>query len=124
MALCLALGLLACTGCQVVLLAGAAAAGAGAAIWHGGKLVQTVEAPLQVTYEAALDALEEDGLPIIEQRADSVTAHIESEYADDKHVWIDMEAVGDTHTEVKVRVGLVGDKDRSLRILDGIKERL
>lgn len=111
-------------GCQVLLLAGGAAAGAGAVIWHEGRLEQNLDAPLAQTVQAAEDALEALGLPVLESKADKLTAHLESEYADGKHVWIDMEALSEATTRARIRVGVMGDKERALNVLDAIKDRL
>jgi len=109
--------MLAATGC--LLLAGAAGGGA-AAVYYEGNLQQTLSADLDTCHVAAERALADLKLRATKNRADAVTAHLESEYADGKHVWVNMEAVGKA-TQVTVRVGLLGDKERSLAILDGIK---
>ncbi len=122
--LLLVVGSVCFSGCQVLLLAGGAAAGAGAVIWHEGRLEQTLDAPLLQAVQATEDALEALGLPVLESKADKLTAHLESEYADGKHVWIDMEAFSEATTRARIRVGVMGDKERALNVLDAIKDRL
>jgi len=102
----------------------AGAAGAAAATYYGGRLEQRFDAPVPRTYQAALAALEEQGLEPFQQRSDKVSAHVEAEYADGKHVWITMEAVGEEATKVTVRVGLVPDKERAFALMDAIQEAL
>ncbi|MFO7957601.1 MAG: DUF3568 family protein [Candidatus Brocadiia bacterium] len=111
-------------GCVWLAAAGGAAAGAGAAVFYLGRLEQTVDGSVEEVYQAALETLEAENLPVIEKKVDSMTARVESEYADEKHIWIQMEEVAPERTKVWVRVGIVGDKDRSSRLLDGIKSRL
>ena len=111
-------------GCELLLIGGAAGAGAGAATYVTGKQVKTVDYPVPETQKAAAAALEELGLPIIQNRGDLVSAHLESEFADDKEVWIDIEATGDNNSEVSVRVGWLGDENRTNRIMDLIEDHL
>lgn len=114
----LAVTMLAASGCFWLVVG--AAAGGSAAVYYQGRLEQTLDADLKTCHVAAERALADLKLRPTRNRADAATAHLESSYADGKRVWIDMEAVGNA-TQVTVRVGLIGDKDRSLKILDGIK---
>jgi len=102
-------------------LAVGAVGGVAGAVYYEGRLEQTLNADVAKCHRAAEQTLADLKLRVIENRVDAVTAHLESRYADSKRVWIDMEAVGSGSTKVTVRVGVVGDKDRSLAILDGIK---
>ncbi len=113
--------LLALCGCWVV---AAGAVGAAAATYYAGKVEQTLDAPVPRTYEAALAALEGQGLHPFQKRSDKVSAHVEAEYADGKHVWITMEAVGAGATKVTVRVGIVPDKDRAFALMAAIQDAL
>jgi len=120
----LSVGLAAATsGCFLALLAGGAA-GAGAAIYYEGYLEQTLAAPVEKCHNAARAALKDIKLQVPVDKLDARTGHLESEYADGKHVWIDLESQGASLTRVKIRVGRVGDKERSAEILDKMKHRL
>lgn len=112
------------SGCQLLLLGGAAGAGAGAASYYLGKLEKTVGYDVPETHEAAVSALKSMEMPIMQDRSDRISAHVESEFADGKPVWIDIEASGENDSRITVRVGYVGDKDRAMRILDAMEERL
>ena len=112
------------SGCQLLLLGGAAGAGAGAASYYLGKLDKTVAYDVPETHQAAVAALESMELPIMQDRSDRISAHIESEFADGKPVWIDIEASGENDSTITIRVGYVGDKNRAMRILDAMEERL
>jgi len=109
-------------GCVWLLVGGgAAAAGAGAAIYYKGRLEQTLQAPIGKVHTACVSALKYFELPILDDKVDKLTGHLESQYADGKHVWIDLKADGG-FTKVTIRVGLLGDEDRAMQILDRIKK--
>ncbi|MER3422502.1 MAG: hypothetical protein C4293_03990, partial [Nitrospiraceae bacterium] len=69
-------------------------------------------------------ALKDLDLPIRENRADKLTAHLESEFADGAHVRIDLDSLADSRTKLTIWVGIVGDEVRSRRILEAIKKHL
>ena len=122
-AVCAAL-MVAAGGCLVVVAAGGAAAGAGAVSVYLGKYEQTMDAPLAKVHDAASKSLHAQGLQLTVDKMDKVTGRLESQYADGKHVWIDLLAESNDLTKVSVRVGLVPDKDRALAILHGIQKEL
>jgi hypothetical protein len=68
--------------------------------------------------------LESKKLVVSSKSADVASAHIKSKYADDKEIWIDIEAITSEVCEIKIRVGAFGDQDRSIDLLEGIKSRL
>ncbi len=111
-------------GCLAAAAVGGAAAGAGAATYYVGSYEQTLHAPLEQVYAAAGATLRAQGLDIESEKRDKVTGHLEAEYADGKHVWLNMEAQADGTTLFSVRVGLVPDKDREATILADVKKRL
>ncbi len=115
---------MAASGCELLLIGGAAGAGAGAASYYMGRLEKTVPHEVPKTRTAAVNSLKDMGLPILQDRADQVTAHIESEFADGKPVWIDIEVAGNSSSDVTIRVGYLGDRERAMRILDAMEERL
>ena len=73
----------AASGCELLLLGGAAGAGAGAASYYMGRLEKTVPHDVPETHDAAVAALKDLGLPILQERSDQVSSHIESEFADE-----------------------------------------
>ena len=111
-------------GCLAVAAVGGAAAGAGAVTYIYGRYEQTMDAPLAKVHTAAVAAVKAQGLQLQVDKVDNVTGRLESEYADGKHVWIDLLAETNDLTKVTVRVGLVPDKDRSLAILQSIRKKL
>ena len=118
------MAMLALCGCPLLLVGGGAVAGGGAAVYYRGRLRETLNAPLPQARKAAAGALEDLELPVLVDKADSLTGRLESRYADGKDVRIDLKAVVDTHTEVTIRVGTFGDKERAVAILHKMKNRL
>lgn len=110
------------SGC-VALFVGAAG-GAVGTVYVMGKLTEELSYDVQAVHGAALNAIKKLGLTLSEDRADTLSAHMESEFADRAHVWIDLESVGGSRTRVTIRVGLTGDEVRSRKILDTIKQSL
>ena len=68
--------------------------------------------------------LKELKLKLSENRADKLSTHMESEFADRTHVWIDLESIGDSRTRVAIQVGYTGDEVCSRKILGAIKRHL
>ncbi len=110
------------SGCVALAVGGAA--GAAGVMYHEGRLVDKVNAPIERAYQASLDTLAAKKLVVSSKSADVAAAHIKSKYADDKDIWIDIEAITSEVCEIKIRVGVMGDQDRSIDLLEGIKSRL
>ncbi len=102
----------------------AGAAGAAGVMYHEGRLVDKVNAPIDRAYDAALSTLAAKKLAVSSKSADIASAHIKSKYADGKELWIDIEAITSEVCEIKIRVGITGDQDRAIDLLEGIKSRL
>ena len=85
-AACAMIGLT-CSGCFA--LAVGVAGGAAGAVYVLGKLTDEVNYDVPVVHAAATQAMSELGLKPSEDRADKLTAHIKSEFADGTNVWID-----------------------------------
>jgi len=118
----LALALMApLSGCFLVLGAGA---GVGGTVYVMGKLQEDITAPVGKVHTAARAALADLGLKVLEDKGDAMTAHLESEFADGKRVWIDVDKTTDTVSTLTIRVGLTGDEARSREILAKLKAHL
>jgi hypothetical protein len=111
-----------CSGC--VALAVGAAGGVAGAVFVMGKLQEELNHPIAAAHEATLQGLRDLDLPVTEDKADKLAAHVESKLADGTHVWIDLDSVGDSRTKLTIRVGVAGDESRSRKILDAIKKHL
>jgi hypothetical protein len=109
------------TGCAALWFGAGAAGGAAGVVWHKGRLEETVPATVPQVHRAAIAAMRELRIMITEQKSDSLTSKIRGELADGKNVWIDAESTGSSTTKISIRVGILGDKDFSMRIRDSIK---
>lgn len=110
------------SGC-IPLVVGAVGGAAGVA-YVMGKSTEELSYDVPVVHRAALTAMKELGLTLSEDRADTLSVHMESEFADHEHVWIDLEFMGESRTRATIRVGRTGDEVRSRKILDTIKQYL
>lgn len=110
------------SGC-LALVAGAGAGAAGV-VYVKGKLEDEVQAPVPEVHEATVKALKDLNMPIVVDRADSLTGEVKSKLADGKDVTIELERETQKTTKVGIRVGMVGDEKQSLEILDQIKKHL
>ncbi len=112
------------SGCPPAIFVAGGAVGAGAMGWVKGKLEEELHVPLSKVHQASLAALEELELPIEEDRKDMLAAAIRSEFADGKRIWIDMHSLSESSTKISIRVGTMGDKTRSKRLLETIHRYL
>jgi len=110
------------SGC-IPLVVGAAAGAAGVS-YVMGKSTEELSYDVPVVHRAALTAMKELGLTLSEDRADTLSVHMESEFADRTPIWISLESVGESRTRATIRVGRMGDEVRSRKILDTIKQYL
>jgi Protein of unknown function (DUF3568) len=110
------------SGC-IPLVVGAAGGAAGVANVMG-KLTEELSYDVPVVHRAALTAMKELGLTLSEDRADTLSVHMESEFADREHLSIDLESMRESRTRATIRVGRTGDEVRSRKILDTIKQYL
>jgi hypothetical protein len=109
-------------GC-VALVAGGAA-GAGTVVYVKGQLNEDINAPALRVYHASISALKDLGLPIIEDRHDSLSAKIKSEFADGSDVWIEIESFTAESCKITIRVGIMGDEYKSRQILDRVNKHI
>jgi len=121
--LCVAAAALAC-GCSQLGGGRAGPTGAWPSLYYRGKLEQTLEFDLAEVHHASLSALKEMALPILEDRADRLSAHLGSALPAGEPLAIDLEALGEMHTRVTIRAGLAGDRDRAARVLSAIRKHL
>jgi hypothetical protein len=119
--LCLVLGAFA-SGC--VALGVGAAGGVAGAVYVMGKLKDELNHDVPAVHAATVAAMKDLDLKLSEDKADKVSAHLESEFADGKHVWIDLESIPENRTNLTIRVGLTGDEMRARKIHEAIKRHL
>jgi hypothetical protein len=116
------IGLLSTTGCAALLLG--AAAGAGGAVYMQGKLEEELLQPVPTVHQATVRALEDLQLSVVENKADQLTARLESHLADERRISIRLQALDKGKTLLSIRVGLIGDEAQSRRILEAVKNHL
>jgi len=115
-------GLAGLQGCVAVV--GAAAGGAGVA-YVMGEAKKIYDAPIERVYNAALTAVKDDlGLIVYESHQTGMKGKIKSRRWDDKAVKIDLKALTERTTRVKIRVGTWGDEEYSGLIFSKIDKRL
>ncbi len=124
LAVTLAAGVPAFTGCLAVAVAGGAAAGAGAVVYVKGELQATLEAPLTKCVAAANQALTNLKLNKISEESDGISAKLKARNAKDQAVTISLKKLTDSSTHVGIRIGTWGDKLASQELLDEIKKGL
>ena len=112
------------TGCAVLLVGGAAAAGAGTVAYIRGDLKATLDGTLERATAAARAALEDLAMPLTAEESDGVSAKLTARARGDKKVSVVIKKVTGTTTEVRIRVGTWGDEATSREILGGIEKRL
>ena len=111
-----------CSGC--FWMAVGAAGGVAGAVYVTGKLKDEVNNDVTTVHKATVAALAELELKVLEDKSDKVTAHVESEFSDSEHVWIDMESLWNSRTSLTIRVGVMGNEVRARKIYDAIKRHL
>jgi len=109
------------SGCVAVIAAGA---GAGAVAYVRGEMNTTLERDLNGVFAAAQRALADLEFAKVNDRKSGVDAQLVARTALDKRVEIKLTKVTDRLTRIQIRVGLVGDQDLSLTVLEKIKARL
>jgi hypothetical protein len=121
---CFLIGLSACSRKWAVIGAAVAAAGAGTYYYVKGDLQRNYEASMDKTWEATIKAVEALKLSVESQKHDALTGVIKGKMADEKSFEINLKRIGDNLTEVGVRIGTFGDRERSEAIHNKIHSML
>jgi PBP1b-binding outer membrane lipoprotein LpoB len=74
--------------------------------------------------QAVNGAFHDMGMQVTETRADALTGKIDAKLADGRTVNTDLKSTGANTTDVTIRVGTLGDKDISYKLLNAIQKRL
>lgn len=105
-------------------LAVAAGAGAGAVAYVRGDLTATLDAGVEQTNSAVSRAIDQLQFAKVSERKDALQGEFIARNAADKKIKIEVERKGERLTEVTIRIGVFGDENLSLAILDRIKANL
>jgi hypothetical protein len=117
---CFLIGLSACSKKWVAIGAAAAAVGAGAYYYVKGDLKRNYEAPMDKTWDATVKALETLKINVESQQHDALSGVIKGKLADGKSYTVNVKRLGEDLTEVGVRVGTFGDRERAETIHEKI----
>jgi len=108
-------------GCVAVVAAGG---GATAVAWVRGELRASLSSNYENSVKATNQAIQQLGFVKISEQRDALKAVIVARTAGDKKIKIVVDRIGDTVTNVNIRVGTFGDERISLTLLDKIKADL
>lgn len=111
----------AATGCLFV---AAGAATGGTIVYVKGELQETFAAPIDKVSQATEKALAQLQVATDSAAKDGLVGHYIAHLADGTKVVIELTSTGTGSTRVGVRVGLVGDRAQSQRLLSAIRESL
>jgi hypothetical protein len=117
---CFLIGLSGCSKKWVAIGAAAAAVGSGAYFYVKGDLKRNYEAPMEKTWQATVKAVEELKLSVESKQNDAFGGVIKGKMADGKGFTINVKRLGENTTEVGVRIGTFGDREKSEAIHDKI----
>ncbi len=109
------LSLVCFTGCAALIVG--AAAGASGAAYVQGELKLTEAVALDAAQRAAEQAMKDLKLVVIKRQQDGLSGVIEGRTSGDQKVSIKTKRLAVRSTEVRVRVGLLGDETMSRQIL-------
>jgi hypothetical protein len=121
---CFLIGLSACSKKWVAIGAAAAAVGAGAYYYVKGDLKRNYDAPMDKTWDATVKALEALQIKVESKQNDALTGVINGKLADGKSYTVNVKRLGDNLTEVAIRIGTFGDRERAEAIHDKILSNL
>ena len=113
-----------CVAPALVPLAAGAGAGAGGYAWYKGELVRNFEKPMGASYAATLSAVKGMGLAVEKKAKGPFEANVETTLASGKKVNIKVKKLSSKTSEITIRVGAFGDKEKSNYIMRQIEKRL
>lgn len=120
---CCALSLSVLTGCIAGAVA-AAGAGAAGAVYVTGKLKSYEPVPLDTAWEATLAGFKDMDLLAEAKEKDSDEASAEADGPGGKKVRIKLKRENASVTEINIRVGIFGNENYSVRLLERIRSHL
>lgn len=117
----LGITLLTISGCTLLLIGGAAAAGAGTAIYLMGELKATEAVPFDRAWNACEAGLVDLDFFITSREKDALSGVIIARGSGDRKITIKLNRQSDKVTEIRIRVDTFGDESLSRLILYKIK---
>jgi hypothetical protein len=111
-------------GCAPALIAGGAAAGAGTALYLEGDLETVLDASFEESWTATLAVLTEKGVTVVSREEKINSGHIKGRMEDGARLKVIIQGLTRKTTEISIRIGTIGDEQRSKEILRAIQARL
>ena len=109
------------SGCAAIVAGGAAAGGA---IWYRGELRENLPGSVEQVCKAADRSMKNFKFTIKDSKSDKLRGEINVEMADGTDVKISVRSQGDKVSEIRIRVGIMGDEKVSRQIIEDIKKVL
>ena len=101
-----------------------AAAGLGGAAYVKGALETRIDNSVKEVHEASLAGLKDLGLFVFDDDLTRHSAVINAEFENGEKVRIEVKALTEYVSELKIRVGFFGDETKSFFVLDAIQKNL
>lgn len=108
--------------CVGLVVAGSAAGST--FVYLNGELETQEDASLDKIYSAAVRASDKMNFSIQEKSKDGLTGRIYAKGAQDKDIYINMKSLDDNQTEIRIRIGILGDEVMSKRIHKEIMKQM
>ena len=108
------------SGCAAAIFIGGAAIGVGGYKYFNGSLIVIYQAPFDKTWDASKSAIESLGYTIYERNRKIASGSIVTTGSVKERVKLSLKYVSVDETEVKIRVGLMGEEETSNKIKDKI----
>jgi len=123
MPLLMALPLVA-TGCFAGLFAAGTVAGAGALVWQSGWLRGTLPEPIDRVHRASKSAMGNFKATVEKDTLGPRSAVLDTTLPDGRRAVVEVRALTEKETQVRIRVGFWGDQAFSIRIFEQMKKHL
>jgi hypothetical protein len=112
------------SGCFLVAVGAAGAAGAGTVAYVRGELNATLGNQYNPVVDASSRAVSQLQFAMVSETRDAFNAEIIARTAQDKKIDITVTKQGDDLTNIRIRIGMFGNEEESRAILDRIKLNL
>ena len=89
-----------------------------------GTLKATLEYPIGATHEAAKKALEELNVTVLQDEQDDLAGELLARDAQDDLITIKLEVLPRSRTRMTIRIGTLGDKNKSNVVFNEVMENL
>ena len=97
---------------------------AGCVTLFGGKSDTRFQVDVSKVYDASLNVLQEENLPIVSKSLSKDAAQIDSEYPNGTPLHICVRTVSLQYAEVNIRVGAIGDDYRAYELMKKIESNI